>query len=499
MRHKPFCCKKRVLFSGFLLLLNCVTLAAEGDFLQYSAAIHVHSTLSNGQHEILELARFAVERDIDVLVLTDSFLTRVTYGIWPFDRIGWEGINRVVRAGVRDYGVQEYFAAVQRANEQFPELVVIPGVEVTPYYYWKGAPWSELTLHDFDRHLIVLGLTEEQIENLPVIGNETWDNTRKDWILIAVPLGIFVFGILMLCVNRTPRVRFTHSILKKQKRPWGLALLSMVLSGVLAWNNYPFGRFSDLYLGEHKIAPYQHLIDYVHDRGGVVYWSYPEARYGDVEMGGARMISQAHPEDLLLTDGYHGFEGIYGDHIQVTLPGETWDIALMEYLEGARSNPPFVTTGIDFHYLKETGGWYDLDGGQTLLLLPERSERAVLEALRQGRGYATFQAGKEKLRLYDFSVETVDGAKAFQGDTLVATSPVQVHINLDWLEVSKANDVFQLELIRNGEVVENIEQDLPVEVTFEQDLAAGRYYFRLRAWSGGTYQILSNPLFVTVN
>ena len=166
--------KRSPILSLFFLCLFCFQGKAATELKQYSAAIHVHSTFSNGEHEVLELARFAKERSIDVLVLTDSFLTSVTYGIWPFDRIGIRGINKRVRLGVRDYGVGRYFEAVREAQRQFPDVVILPGVEVTPHYYWTGWPWTGLKLYAFDHHFLVLGLTEQQIENLPVIGNETW-------------------------------------------------------------------------------------------------------------------------------------------------------------------------------------------------------------------------------------------------------------------------------------------------------------------------------------
>ena len=157
--------------STFLLAacLLSAGIVAESNLKQYTAAIHVHSTFSNGENEIIDLARFAQERSVDVLILTDSFLTTATYGIWPLDRIGFEGINKKVRPAVRDHGVDNYFAAVREARDQFPELVILPGVEVIPYYYWKGSPWNDLRLYDFDRHLIVLGLTAEQMRHLPVI------------------------------------------------------------------------------------------------------------------------------------------------------------------------------------------------------------------------------------------------------------------------------------------------------------------------------------------
>ncbi|MDA2923372.1 hypothetical protein MYX65_01740 [Acidobacteria bacterium AH-259-L09] len=494
--------KRDVLSHVFFLVVSCfcTEMAAETDLKQFAAAIHVHSTFSNGQYEVMELARLAKERNIDVLVLTDSFLTSITYGIWPLDRIGFEGINKVVRLGVRDYGVKNYLAAVEEAQREFPDLVIVPGVEVTPYYYWEGKPWTGLTLYDFDRHFTVLGLTKEQIENLPVIGNATWENTPKDWTLSAAPLLMFFASVGLLLVKRRRKIQLQYYTIYRHERRWIFGTVLMLSALLLAWNNYPFGRLSNPYLGGHDVRAYQRLIDYVLDKGGVIYWSYPEARYADVEVGGARMVSRPHPEDLLLTDGYHGFEGIYGDRITATLPGEAWDLALVRYLNGSRSTPPYVITGIDFHYLKDNRGrWYDLDGGQTILLASEKSEAAVLEALRGGHGYATFQELDEKLRLHDFSVETDDGARTIQGGEAEGQSPVRVHIHLDWLrEAPEKNQAFQLALISNGEVVQQIEQPLPIRITLEQQLPSGPHYFRLRAVYERVYQVLSNPVFVRI-
>ena len=494
--------KRSPFLSLFLMFLFCFPgKAAVQELKQYSAAIHVHSTFSNGEHEVLELARFAKERNIDVLVLTDSFLTSVTYGIWPFDRIGIRGINKRVRLGVRDYGVGRYFEAVREAQRQFPDVVILPGVEVTPHYYWTGWPWTGLKLYAFDHHFLVLGLTEQQIENLPVIGNETWDNTEKRWTLILVPLALFLGGILLLYLGSQEKIQVGKDTAVRMGRAWALGIAIMLLALLLAWNNYPFGKFGDPYSGRPDTVPAQGVIDYVRNQDGILYWSYPEAVYPDVLMGGGTMVSEPHSEDLLLTDGYHGFEGIYGNRITATRPGNVWDMALMRYIEGWRMTAPRVTTGIDFHYFKDPGGsWYDLNGGQTILLMAEKSEAAVLEALRKGSGYATFQEPAEGLRLYDFSVETLDGAKALQGGEVEGQSPVQVHIHLDWVQDPPANNQpFQLELVRNGEVVLEVKQFLPIEFTTTEELSSGPHYFRMRAaWPRKIYDVLSNPIFVNV-
>ncbi len=49
-----------------------------------------------------------------------------------------------------------------------------------------------------------------------------------------------------------------------------------------------------------------------------------------------------------------------------------------------------------------------------------------------------------------------DAVNAIQGGKAVGQSPVRVRIHLDWLaEAPETNEAFQVELIRNGEVVEN--------------------------------------------
>ena len=119
---------------------------SEGRFQRCTAALHVHSTFSNGHYEIAELES---QRRIDVLVLTDSFLGTVIYGVLHLDRIG---------LSVRDLGAANYLAAIHNAQGRFPDVILVPGVEVKPYYYWTGTPWNRLILHNFNRQLAVSGL-----------------------------------------------------------------------------------------------------------------------------------------------------------------------------------------------------------------------------------------------------------------------------------------------------------------------------------------------------
>lgn len=472
---------------GLFLAAGLASPAALAERQPAAAAIHVHSIFSNGAHDVESLARLAEERGVDVLVLTDSFLTRATYGVWPFDRIGIEGVNRMSRAGVRDHGIDAYLEAVRAAAEAHPGLIIVPGVEVAPAYYWTGKPWSGITLHDFDRHLWIVGLNADGLRHLPVIENETWSNTGLHPVRVAVPLLLLAAGVALI------RIR-------GRSGPWRTGTLLIVLAMLLAWNNYPFGTLADPYSGERDPGAHQRLIDYVGQRGGVVYWSYPEARYGDVTARSATMVSRPHPEDLIETDRYHGFEGLYGDEIKATKPGEVWDQTLRDYRSGLRERPPFVVTGIDFHEFREDrDAWYTLDGGRTVLHLEERSVKGVLDALRYGRAYATFQGYPEKLGPLEFEVALPDGTAATHGESLLGVGPVTVRFSLSWEESEPEQiEPFRFELVRNGEVVESYTGALPVNLEYLHDLPPGRYEYRLQASAGRLVRVLGNPVFLAL-
>jgi hypothetical protein len=443
--------------------------------LEARTAIHVHSSFSNGEYSILELARMAATEGVGVLVLTDSLLTTVNYGLWPLDRLGINGLNRMVRPGVLDHGVDSYLAAVEEASKMYPDLVIVPGVEVAPYYRWVGRPWNRLELHGFDHHLWVVGLDADALRNLPVIGNETWANTRLRWSRLALPLGMLVIGCALLLWRRN-----------RKWRRWPILLL-LAAALLVAVNNWPYGVLGDSYSRDpvEKRQANQRLIDYVRDEGGLAYWSYPEAEYGEVLAGGAVMISAAHPEDLVATDRYHGFEGLYGDEISATHPGKEWDQVLLGVLGGERDHPPAVVTGIDFHKRRKNGdGWDTLTGGRTVLNLESFDVDGVLQALRTSQGYCTFQGQAERFRLDRFDVLVVPGGS------------LQVDMAMSWERDRPAGPrPFQVELILDGEVAVSEIIELPFERRFVLEGSPGPHYVRMQANAGRLNRLLSNPLF----
>jgi hypothetical protein len=462
------------------------------------AALHVHSSFSNGQHRVFELAAYAHQRKLDVLGITDSFLTRVRYRVGPWKKLISYSASR---NSVLDQGIDKYLAAVAAAQRQFDDVILLPGLEVSPFYYWQGSIFDGLRLLGFDRHLLIFGLRNPvQIRNIPVIENETWANTRRDWSEVIGPAATVLCGLILIFWKAERVVRLTYFSVRKQRRFWLPGLLFLLVGALWAYNEYPFGTLSDPYSGKYDVAASQRVVDYACEKGGLTFWSYPEAKVAIIKMKGASMISASHPEDLWLADQYTGFEGIYGGPFTATQPGNVWDRVLLDYLQGGRKSWPSVIAGIDFHYFKSGGGWYELNRGQTVLWAKSKDEASVLDALSRGRGYAVFQPAEDREAiLRDFALSS-ENKVAIAGEMLQTSAPVTVTASVEWssLPVDTDTALAQMELIRNGEKVDSVESRLPLRVDRSDNLAPGKYYYRLRVKFGLYQELLSNPIFVEV-
>jgi hypothetical protein len=108
----------------------------------------------------------------------------------------------------------------------------------------------------------------------------------------------------------------------------------ILLAVLLLLNNFPARAFPFDPYRDAGVAPYQALIRYVAAGGGLTFWSLPEARDLHVLSRGPFRVTvrtEPYPEDLLATDGYTGFGGIYEDTTTFTDPGGGWDRRLQEF------------------------------------------------------------------------------------------------------------------------------------------------------------------------
>ncbi len=461
------------------LVLAAGAVGAQEDYFELRGAVHVHSNFSTGRESIEQIAKLAVDHGVEVLVIADDDILRVRYG-FPFLR-DLLAYTRTEPAPFTEGTLSEYFAEIKRVGEKYPQLVLIGGLESNPFYYWGvdlGArTW---TMHSFDRHIIALGLDEAAYAQLPVMhgpGNEYWDWTSLLllWPLVGVAYGLVLGG----------------------RHPRALRLGVLGISVLCLINNFPFKvTYMDAYNGDPGPGPYQRYIDYVNSHGGMVLWPHTEAKSGippmDILGGLAHFVSSTppHAEDLVDTYDYTAFAALYADNITATEPGRHWDTILAQYVAGQRPKPIWGEGEIDYHWDQKGNQIHDI---LTVFLVKERSEQAVLDALRQGRMYAV-RGGDEQLVLDTFEVES-DISRGIAGEEIPSQGLARISLRIDKLN-GKQEEV-KLRLIKSGQVIAQFSGLTPLEF---QQVDAGirpgeKVYYRLLAQSRSS-RLTSNPIFV---
>jgi len=506
--------------------------------LQLVAVLHVHTTASSGAMHPAEIARAAREAGIDVLLLTENFGYQFRYGPAL--------IRRFVEATrstptLEDFGIDAYLAELRRVQETNPSPLLFVGVETPPYYYWTGSLLGgDLVLHDMQRNLLVfappgsggretavgagafpyaLADTRAFIEGLPAAGNRHYRHYGLGSLLLLLPGLVLAVGswraLARAGVFRPSSYGSVYVLDEKKGRyvcrrrsPLGprelFGAILCAAGATLLYVNFPFSVATlDPYVPDRGYAPFGVLIDAVGDNDGLVYWSMPEAKdYRELRRAGVRvrLSTEPHKDALLETDEYSGFGAVYADNTTITNIGDTWDRALLEYTGGDRLKPPWAVGESAFHFSGQAGK--QLDDVLTVVLVPERTHRAVFEAMESGHMYATrIQRDGADLRLTEFAISGVgvgyEGPVARSGDTLeINEGEIEVTLRVD--EAGGRSVPIQITIVRNGELYRRIDTVAPFETawleTLEED--APTTYYRVTVHGPGSALIISNPIFV---
>lgn len=462
-------------------------------------AFHVHSNVSESGETLDQLAIEAKASGIDAVIFSDNFLLRYEYGLFPLRGV----LRRTVDLpSVLNVGVDRYLAEMRAAGLRHPDVMLIPGVEVVPHYYWTGSVFSkDLTMHDAQKNVLVLGLPRvDDYGRMPAAGNHAsyeygWNTVVLLWPILLVPPAIWMINQR---VERRLGTGWTFMVLRERRPAPGVTLLALAV--LLLFNNYPFGTPPyDTYSDESGLRPYQDLIDYVRQRGGISIWSLPEAKdfslhdYG--RLGVVTVKTEPYPEALLKTSGYVGFGAVYEDTDTVTDPGGVWDAALMAYLEGRRANPPWGIGEVAYHRADSAGK--RLDNVETVAWVKERSPAALLDAIAKGRMYALERRKDYGLVLEEFSLTSEEsGQPAISGETLEAPANAPIRVRVEAASTDGQQRPVLVQVIRSGLVMSSTTETTPFSVQFRDVVPQGAGgYFRLRIGSGA-YRIVSNPIFV---
>jgi len=426
------------------------------------------------------------------LLLTENFLARVDYALPPF-----RALTRVSREERTVGDPARYLARVAEVRARLPHVLLIPGVEVVPHYYWTGSPFAlDMTVHNVQKNLLVFGVRDPKaLAALPVVGNAAAGAYTLQSVADALP-GLLVFpGIVLLSRRRAVRKRLGRgAVVVVQRRAWGLGLVLCLVGVVALVRGWPF-TINGLSTGHDLgIAPYQALIDHVDALGGVTVWSLPEARdIGEQQVGPVRVgwLTEPYADDLLRTFRYTAFGAVYEDTSTFEQPGGSWDRLLAEFLRGERSRPAWALAESAFH--GHTAG-KQVGPIQTVFLVADKSEAAVLDAFRQGRMYAVQRTRELGLDLTEFSA-TAGDVTVGMGETLRAPAgtPIEVRIAVDASDGGR-HDV-RVMLVRNGRV-EALERSATPYRSVRHETSDGTpLVLRVEA-RGALQRVLSNPIFV---
>jgi len=474
------------------VLLAAVGPACAGEpYERLAAIVHAHSDLSTGELSLEELADMAERQGLGAVLLAENYLNRVEYGLPPF-----RALTRVTYESPSVAGrLDAYFARVAQARAARPRVLILPGVETMPHYYWTGSPLSlAMTLHETQKNVLVWGLDRAALERLPVIGNAARGAAGFQTLVDVLPALLIVPGAVLLVRPRSQRRRLGPAVVVVRRRAWlpGLVLCALGVTAIVrAWpfTQSPYPAWADA-----GSAPYQDLIDDVERAGGVSVWSLPEARdAGEHAVGPVRVTwtTEPYPDDLMKTFGYTAFGAIYEDTTRVERPGDVWDRLLGEYVAGQRTRVPWALAEAAFH---EASAGKRVGVIQTVFLVRERSEAAVLQALRAGRMYALRRGRDTALALAAFAAASA-GAEAISGEMLRATPGATLEVTVALAGEPRPADV-RVTLVRNGSVAAVWSGSTPFRATHRETWDGRPAVFRLEARASGGGRLLSNPIFV---
>ena len=476
--------KKTFAIIQFLVLFHLAQNISAGEYLQLSGVIHVHSTFSSGRYSLDELVAKAAEKKLGALVLTDHDQVVMEYGLFPFRHLikRREELDSVLRAGANTY-----LSEIERINKQQHSVLVIPGVQSSPFYYWEGNPFKgNLTAHDYRKELLLIGLTGvDDYENLPRLHGGLSIRYWRD-LLPRFFIFFLAFLVSIYLVRQTGTIRIC-------------GITVALLSFALMLNHHPFKSSPfDPYNGEQGDAPYNQIIDYVKNRGGLVFWAHPESNYstGGVKLGPIEMKTGHYADALIHTPDYTGFAALYGDTSTAVNTGMHWDQVLMDYCRGGRDRPAWAIAGSDFHEEKKG---FDLDTFQTIFLIEKARAKNVLQALERGRIYAVRKSKSSRLTLKQFQIKDKStGRAAIMGEELSVSGKPVIQGRLSDLAGSRQE--IEVTIIRDAKVAWTFEGQIPLDFNFVDNTGLnGKSYYRLDAKSKTGGRLLSNPIFVKRN
>jgi len=482
-------------FVALCLLASPAVTCAKTDADEVLAiAVHIDTEVGGGRYGLREIAGFLEENGVDGAVISDHDNAEITYGLPPF-----RSVVKKTRSfpSIEQYGPVEYLSGIEQAAREHPELILIPGAEAVPFYYWEGNPIRKnLTLMNWQEHMLVLGMNvPEHYKNLPAIHR----GPGKQWnwfgvLALFLPAGMIVAGVGITRMRIENKLRFDRLTYKTVSR-WPIVpgVFIIVLAVLVLIEMSPFHkREIDQYHGDRGALPYQKLINYADSIGALTFWAHPEASV-DTEYEGVMVRTEPYHEHLLETTGYDGFAIFWNGDREIGSPGGIWDQVLLQYTAGEREKPVWAIGELD---------WEGVAGGDliaetlTICYADERSADGVLAAMKSGRMIAVRNGVWKKIEAMEFSVVNEAGQSVSNGGEMTVTLPPEIRLAMEY--EADCDLLSQVQLVRNGEIIARDTLESGSEWVF-RDTEAPRpgktWYYRMTV--GRDFPVVAtNPVFV---
>ena len=480
-----------------IIIPSFVKSACAEEYIQVTAAADLRTEFSDGVYSVEELVKLAKSKGIEILIINDHDRYSLEYGFWPLERILKK---KVEESSLLKNGAKNYLDEIERVGKKYPDMLIIPGIESAPFYYWTGSVFfNNLTAHKWENHIGIVGLeSPKDIEGLPTLNSNLSVKYYNNYIYNTAFFTLsLIFSILL--------IRW-EGVYK-----WtGMVICLFSLLFIINFHPLRSSPF-DQYHGDKGVLPWQETIDYVNNRGGMTFWHHLESASGIGKKGPISINTPPHPEDLIKTQDYTGFQAIYEDTIHVTEPGKEWDMVLSQYCAGNRDMPAWGIGGLDYHGEGESG--IKLQDVKTVFLLKEKTKNAVYEALINGKVYPVRQGEDYRLILDEFSISGTSGVKAISGDEIEVQGSPNINIKVSAIPPLPPFDKgeikgesVEVQLIRSGEMINKFEGETPLEISFNDEHLPGseqgkfksgdKIYYRLNIYGKRPNYIISNPIFV---
>lgn len=466
---------------AFILLITGIRPSFAADYQQFAGLLDTRTTFSDGKYSIEELVLLARQGGFNVLFINDHDRMVMEYGLPPLRSV----LKKTVEQNsINKQGAAKFIQAIREAEKKYPDMIIIPGSETVPFYYWTGNPITGiLTAHNHEKRLLTVGMENaEDYENLPILHNSlSLKNVRNALPELILFSAAFIVALLLTFWRGLFRI---------------IGIAALILSAIFILNSSAFRSSSpfDPYHGDQKMAPYQLVIDYVNAKGGMTFWNYPETKSGVRKMGPIQVSTLPYPAALHESRSYTGFAALYGENVTLTEPGNIWDMTLKEYCAGYRAHPPWGIATADFH--GEGKGEDKLGKFQTVFFVKEKTKAGVMKALRNGNMYAYQGDVPQTLKLDEFSLSSADGqTKGISGDTINLNGFPKIKIAIS--SGGAAQNSVKVRLTRSGALINTFEEKLPLQIEYmDQYYKPGeKIYYRIDIRGPGI--IVSNPIFAT--